>query len=396
MKWMSSWFLFVALASFVFVAPDVRAASLFGKVIEVNDGDLITVFNLNRPVKVKLLAVDAPESNQLFGEVAKEHLRQLVLDKSVLVEYTGLGEHSSLVGKVLLRGVDVGAQMIRDGAAWFDPNNKRQLSDADCEVYRLSEEAARTEKRGLWNSENPIPPWEFVRSEKSQSEAVASLVGATERPKSNQQTTSLTNESLLSSFPGASPVKGDTNSSLSSSHVRKTWQKFQPVGENFSVLVPTDGRQIKDAIPLSDGMADVNYYMARDGDSVYSVMWATGPSNGEADLPAIYATLKGFLRGVTAGYQNVGRKFSCEPSTESDISASGFQGREFNMSGCTIPAMARVFTRAVGNQRQMYLGAVFANESDPHTAQFLRSFTVTNPGSVKATTQEKNRVVGNP
>ena len=52
------------------VRQDVRAASLFGKVIEVNDGDLITIFNLNRPVKVRLLGVDAPETGQPFAEVA--------------------------------------------------------------------------------------------------------------------------------------------------------------------------------------------------------------------------------------------------------------------------------------------------------------------------------------
>ena len=42
-------------------ATSVEASTLFGRVIEVNDGDVITVFNLNRPVRIKLLAVDAPE-----------------------------------------------------------------------------------------------------------------------------------------------------------------------------------------------------------------------------------------------------------------------------------------------------------------------------------------------
>ena len=57
----------------------VNAASLFGKVIEVNSGDVITIFNLNRPVRVKLLGVDAPEMDQAFGDVAKKHLSDLVL-----------------------------------------------------------------------------------------------------------------------------------------------------------------------------------------------------------------------------------------------------------------------------------------------------------------------------
>ena len=137
------------------------AATLFGRVVEVNDGDVITVFNLNRPVRIKLLAVDAPERDQTFGEVAKKHLTELVYDKSVLVEYSGIAPDGSLVGRVTLNSVDVGAQMIRDGAAWFDASNQDRLSASDREVYQQSELAARNEKRGLWQAENPIAPWEL-------------------------------------------------------------------------------------------------------------------------------------------------------------------------------------------------------------------------------------------
>ena len=68
----------------------MQAASLYGKVIEVNSGDVITIFNLNRPVRVKLLGVDAPEMDQAFGDVAKKHLSDLVFDKAVLVHYSGI------------------------------------------------------------------------------------------------------------------------------------------------------------------------------------------------------------------------------------------------------------------------------------------------------------------
>ena len=154
------------LVLFLFLnAASVHAASLFGKVIEVNSGDVLTIFNLNRPVRVKLLGVDAPEMNQAFGDVAKKHLADLVLDKSVLVEYSGIAADSSLSGRVLLNNADIGAQMIRDGAAWFDTNITNRLSVTDRDVYQQSEQAARNERRGLWQEENPIAPWEFVKAE---------------------------------------------------------------------------------------------------------------------------------------------------------------------------------------------------------------------------------------
>src|SRR5829696_3396615 len=153
----------LAIAASGFLS-EVQASSLFGRVIEVNSGDVITVSNLNRPVRVKLLGVDAPEMDQAFGDVARKHLSDLIYDKSVLVEYSGISAGGSLAGRVLLNNADIGAQMIRDGAAWFDPNNLSRLSETDREVYQQSEKAARSERRGLWQAENPRAPWEFVKA----------------------------------------------------------------------------------------------------------------------------------------------------------------------------------------------------------------------------------------
>jgi endonuclease YncB( thermonuclease family) len=155
----------VLLCIFVWAgAGCAHASSLVGKVIEVNSGDVITIFNLNRPVRVRLLGVDAPEMDQAFGDVAKKHLADLVYDKSVLVEYAGIAADSSLTGRVLLGSTDIGAQMIRDGAAWLDPRNQHRLNATDQEVYQQSEQAARSERRGLWQDENAVAPWEFVKA----------------------------------------------------------------------------------------------------------------------------------------------------------------------------------------------------------------------------------------
>src|SRR5262249_15168648 len=141
----------------------------------VNDGDVITVFNLNRPVRIKLLAIDAPEAGQPFGDVARKHLSDLVYDKNVVVEYSGIAADGSLVGRVTLSNDAVGGQMIRDCAAWMDSSNQERLSVADREIYQQSEKAARSERRGWWQAENPIAPWEFVRAQALRRNPVASL-----------------------------------------------------------------------------------------------------------------------------------------------------------------------------------------------------------------------------
>src|SRR5215813_12723880 len=103
----------LAFLVLVFLFHNAEAATLFGRVIAVNDGDVITVFNLNRPVRIKLLAIDAPEAGQPFGDVARKHLSDLVYDKNVVVEYSGIAADGSLVGRVTLSNADVGVQMIR-------------------------------------------------------------------------------------------------------------------------------------------------------------------------------------------------------------------------------------------------------------------------------------------
>src|ERR1043165_5451912 len=130
---------FLALSIIISAFVSVDAASLFGKVIEVNSGDVITIYNLNRPVRVKLMGVDAPEMNQAFGDVAQRNLADLVFEKSVVVEYAGIAADSSLTGRVLLNDADIGAQMIRDGAAWFDPSKGNRLSPTNQEAYQESD-----------------------------------------------------------------------------------------------------------------------------------------------------------------------------------------------------------------------------------------------------------------
>jgi endonuclease YncB( thermonuclease family) len=382
--------LFMALAF-----SSVEAATLVGRVIEVNDGDVITVFNLNRPVRIKLLAVDAPEAGQVFGDVAKKHLSDLVYDKSVLVEYWGIAADGSLVGRVVLDNTDIGAQMIRDGAAWFDASNQGRLSVADREIYQQSEQAARNERRGLWQAETPVAPWEYVRAQALRQDPVASLnsVLPAAKPRSDRPTPELTSLTLMASRlgspttsnspapPNREPTDTEAEEMLWASpedNGPKNWKPFKPEGENFSVVVPDDGLRKQKSIPVGEQMAEVNVYAARDGQAIYALMWVTGPSFGEEDKATISNSVRGFLYGFAEGYKRRNNEnFTCEPRGERNISAGGFSGSEYDLPSCTIPAKVRAFSRSVNGQRQMYIAAVFYAEDDPKVSRFIKSFTVT-------------------
>jgi endonuclease YncB( thermonuclease family) len=386
-----------------FLSVNAAAATLFGRVIEVNDGDVITVFNLNRPVRIKLLAVDAPEAGQAFGDVAKKHLSELVYDKSVSVEYWGIAADGSLVGRVTLNDADIGAQMIRDGAAWFDASNQDRLSAADRAIYRQSEQAARSERRGLWEAANPIAPWEFVRAKALKREPAPSLNSvlpaakrAPDRPAA--ELTNLTlisarmNSAAVSSVPGTSSpiptsssvwdarpvgVPPDMDMTWATDFSQKQWRLFKPAGENFSAEVPGGGKQMKLPVAADGGTADLNLYMVRDGKTIYKLIWLTGPSYGEADEAALDQALGGYLKGIDQGYQSAGgRSFSCASQREQKLSLAGYAGSEYDLSSCIVPGKLRVFTKVIDGQRQMYVGAAFYPEPDPNVSRFLHSFTV--------------------
>ena len=365
------------------LGANVEAASLYGKVVEVDSGDVITIFNLNRPVRVKLLGVDAPELNQEFGDVARKHLSDLILEKSVLVEYWGIAADRSLLGRVLLNGTDVGAQMIRDGVAWFDQNNQNRLSVGDREIYQQSELVARNERRGLWQQENPTAPWEFVKAEARKTYPVVSLNAGADSTKARRSgsDTELTNLTLMTAGVNAPARRYSSRSEIqaaweSLTASNKNLHELRPAGQNFSVLVPEEGRHISLPIPYGDEMVDVNMHIARDGGNVYSVYWLTGPSFGETDKMAMEEMVLKVIKSFHQKYEVGDRsQFFCGKQREHDVSMNGYAGRDFDLSTCSLPTRARAFTKVIDNKRELYVGIVFYGDDDANVSRFIKSFT---------------------
>jgi endonuclease YncB( thermonuclease family) len=380
----------LALALVTCCFASANASSLFGKVIEVKSGDVITIFNLNRPVRVKLMGVDAPEMNQTFGDVAKRHLSDLVFEKSVVVEYAAIAADSSLTGRVLLNDADIGAQMIRDGAAWFDPNSGNRLGPTNREIYQQSEEAARSEKRGLWQEENPVAPWEFVKAEAQRRNLVSSSkeVVTDTKPRRSGPAPELNNITLMMGRMNAAPAQleiAEPTGAWARSTSRKNWSRMQPPGESFSVDIPEEGERLTVSVPMGDEMIDVHTYMVREGWVVYSLAWFKGPSVGEPDDLAFKSLLKDFLKGAAEGYKRGSgdTNFKCQPRAQKNVSQSGFSGVEYDMSSCTVPARVRMFTKVVDNERQVYIATVAWGEEDENVTRFIKSFTVGPAGKMK-------------
>ena len=371
------------LSLFVFVScSTVSAASLYGKVIEVNSGDVITIFNLNRPVRVKLLGVDAPEANQAFGDVAKKHLSDLVFDKGVLVNYSGIAADQSLTGRVLLNDADIGAQMIRDGAAWVDLNNVDRLSATDREVYQQSEQAARSEHRGLWQQANPVAPWEFVKAENLKKNPAVSLQKnePLTKVRPNGLASELTNFSLMTRNVKAAEASS-TASILKSELIEGA---ALPPGLPVIAFPPPNGTRIVKSIAVGSEVVKTNQYLAFEGRNLYTVAWFTASTHGEDDRMALDQFIfNEFSAGAAGALTGGDPNARCHAQSEKVVSANGYFGIELDMSQCPMPTRIRAFTKVTDGRREVYFATVTFREEDANVTRFLKTFTMRGKASKK-------------
>jgi len=152
--------LFFTLVSF--------AEELIGKVIKVSDGDTITVLDSNNQKhKIRLKGIDAPESQQAFGDISTQSLSELVYDKEVFVNWDKKDKYYRNLGKVIVDGRDANYEQLKKGLAWYYKQYEKDLSDEDKKRYSEAEEWARNYTEGLWADSNSIPPWEFRRKRKN-------------------------------------------------------------------------------------------------------------------------------------------------------------------------------------------------------------------------------------
>ena len=148
---------FVLLVAFNGPGPSV-AVELEGVVVAVPEGDALEVLHEGTVFFIRLQDVDAPEIGQPYGKEAQVFVESLALGKRAKVSTVGsLQAGTSLKGTMTLAsGLNLSHELLKAGLAWWD----RQAAAGNDSLWKLEREA-RTEHRGLWEDEDPIPPWEW-------------------------------------------------------------------------------------------------------------------------------------------------------------------------------------------------------------------------------------------
>jgi endonuclease YncB( thermonuclease family) len=141
-----------------------NADELTGRVVDVSSGDSITIMDAsNTELKVRLSGIDAPEKQQPFGLESKKSLSDLINGKEVTVNWIKRDYHKRVVGKVLLKKVDVNLEQVKRGMAWVFKHFMDDPYSQDQADYMDAQDEAENRHLGLWSQNEPIPPWEYRR-----------------------------------------------------------------------------------------------------------------------------------------------------------------------------------------------------------------------------------------
>ena len=146
----------ITLTFCFFLSGSLVAAEIQGKVIRVLDGDTIDVLQDKKPVRVRLLNIDAPEKKQAYGSWSTNQLKDLVAGQPVTVTYTQKDRYGRVLGRVVTtNGTEANRYMVQSGAAWV---YERYNTDNSLPALQR---VAQEQKRGLWAESHPVPPWEW-------------------------------------------------------------------------------------------------------------------------------------------------------------------------------------------------------------------------------------------
>ena len=124
--------------------------------VNVNDGDTITVNHNGNIAKIRLYGIDSPELAQNRGYEARAFTDKLVYRKNVLIRMMDMDNYGRIVGDVYCDGRDINRLLVLSGFAWAYVYHD--------DKYTGSEEFARKKRAGLWADPSPVPPWDFRQS----------------------------------------------------------------------------------------------------------------------------------------------------------------------------------------------------------------------------------------
>ena len=124
----------------------------------VSDGDTIKEYKGSKE-RLRLISIDAPESDQFFGDSSRIHLEALIKGKNCTYKTISIDRYKRPLIILYNEDQNINLQMVKDGYAWSYKFNKEQ-------VYINAMLEARKLKKGLWKYKDQVDPYYWRKNNK--------------------------------------------------------------------------------------------------------------------------------------------------------------------------------------------------------------------------------------
>ena len=133
------------------------------QVVKVVDGDSLELSHQGKKLRVRLWGIDTPEWQQEFSHKAKAFTSSRVQGQWVELQPKAWDKYGRLVAVVKVGGQTLNEELLREGLAWV---HIYYCKEPICRGWRQLEKEARMARRGLWQSDTPVPPWKWKQGRK--------------------------------------------------------------------------------------------------------------------------------------------------------------------------------------------------------------------------------------
>jgi endonuclease YncB( thermonuclease family) len=173
------------------IALGAQAETFTARVVAVLDGDTVLILreggseaagrppasplrglHHDKPAKLRLANIDAPEKTQAYGKQSRESLLEMVGKKQVQIEIQAVDQYGRIVGVISVDGRNVNQEQVRLGMAW-----EYSYHHSDKTYIGLQSEA-RQAGRGLWGQPSPLAPWQWRKLHSSATPVVPNRTAA--------------------------------------------------------------------------------------------------------------------------------------------------------------------------------------------------------------------------
>jgi len=137
----------------------------------VYDGDTFRVLNsqTKEELKIRLACIDAPEKKQAIGVASRDYLRSLLNrnPEKIILSVSNKDRYGRSVAEVYIPNpknpqeeFPVNGEMLKAGMAFYYAQYSSTCKD-NAQIYEQLEKEAKSKKAGVWQSANPMKPWEY-------------------------------------------------------------------------------------------------------------------------------------------------------------------------------------------------------------------------------------------